>query len=31
MAQDIFLKLTGLAGESQDASHKDEIEVMSWE
>ncbi len=31
MAQDIFLNLTGIAGESQDASHKDEIEVMSWE
>ncbi|MBO9649387.1 MAG: type VI secretion system tube protein Hcp [Variovorax sp.] len=31
MAQDIFLKLTGIAGESQDASHKDEIEVIRWD
>ena len=31
MAQDIFLKLTGISGESQDASHKDEIEVIRWD
>lgn len=31
MAQDIFLKLTGIAGESQGASHKDEIEVIRWD
>jgi type VI secretion system secreted protein Hcp len=31
MAQDIFLKLAGIAGESQDSKHKDEIEVLSWE
>ncbi len=30
MAQDIFLKLDGVDGESQDGSHKDEIEVLSW-
>jgi type VI secretion system secreted protein Hcp len=31
MSQDIFLKLTGITGESQDASHKDEIEILDWE
>jgi type VI secretion system secreted protein Hcp len=31
MTQDIFLKLTGISGEAQDASHKDEIEVIRWE
>ena len=31
MAQDIFLKLTGINGESQDATHKHEIEVLDWE
>jgi type VI secretion system secreted protein Hcp len=30
MAHDIFLKLDGIKGESQDATHKDEIEVISW-
>jgi type VI secretion system secreted protein Hcp len=30
MAQDIFLKLNGIDGESQDASHKNEIEVLDW-
>ncbi|MDE2119116.1 MAG: type VI secretion system tube protein Hcp [Betaproteobacteria bacterium] len=30
MAQDIFLKLEGVNGESQDADHKDEIELLSW-
>ena len=30
MAQDIFLKLDGVDGESQDGSHKDEIELLSW-
>jgi type VI secretion system secreted protein Hcp len=30
MAQDIFLKLTGIEGESPDAMHKNEIEVLSW-
>ena len=30
MAQDIFLKLTGISGEAQDASHKNEIEVIRW-
>lgn len=31
MAQDIFLKLTGITGESQDDQHKDEIEVLRWD
>ena len=30
MAQDIFLKINGIDGESEDATHKDEIEVLSW-
>jgi type VI secretion system secreted protein Hcp len=30
MAQDIFLKIQGIDGESQDASHKNEIEVLGW-
>jgi len=30
MAQDIFLKLAGIDGESQDGSHKNEIDVRSW-
>jgi type VI secretion system secreted protein Hcp len=30
MAQDIFLKLNGIDGESPDATHKNEIEVLSW-
>jgi type VI secretion system secreted protein Hcp len=28
MAQDIFLKINGIDGESQDSSHKNEIEVL---
>ncbi|MDM0031473.1 type VI secretion system tube protein Hcp [Variovorax sp. J22P271] len=31
MSQDIFMKLTGINGESQDATHKHEIEVLDWE
>ncbi|CAM3208540.1 Hcp family type VI secretion system effector [Cupriavidus taiwanensis] len=31
MAQDIFLKINGIDGESQDASHKNEIEVLAWD
>lgn len=31
MAQDIFLKLTGIRGESRDASHPDEIDVLAWD
>lgn len=31
MAQDIFLKIAGIDGESQDAAHKNEIDVGSWE
>lgn len=30
MAQDIFLKINGIDGESADASHKNEIEVLQW-
>ncbi|MGA7777845.1 MAG: type VI secretion system tube protein Hcp [Paraburkholderia sp.] len=30
MTQDIFIKINGIDGESQDASHKSEIEVFSW-
>jgi type VI secretion system secreted protein Hcp len=30
MAVDYFLKLDGIQGESQDATHKDEIQIMSW-
>ena len=29
-SSDIFLKLTGVKGESTDSKHKDEIEVLSW-
>ncbi|RQV75046.1 Hcp family type VI secretion system effector [Burkholderia anthina] len=31
MAQDIFLKLAGIAGESLDADHSNEIEVLTWD
>lgn len=30
MATDFFLKLDGIKGESQDKTHKDEIDVLSW-
>lgn len=30
MAQDIFLSISGIDGESQDASHKNEIDLSSW-
>lgn len=30
MAVDMFLKIDGVKGESSDAKHKDEIEVLSW-
>ncbi len=30
MAADLFLKIEGIEGESQDAKHKKEIELMSW-
>jgi len=30
MASDIFIKLGDIKGESTDASHKDEIEVLAW-
>lgn len=29
-ASDMFLKLSGIKGESQDEKHKDEIDVLSW-
>ena len=31
MAQDIFLKINGIDGESMDAAHKNEIEVLQWD
>ncbi|MBC8838373.1 type VI secretion system tube protein Hcp, partial [Escherichia coli] len=31
MAQDIFLKLTGIRGESRDAFHPDEMDVLAWD
>ncbi len=30
MSQDIFLKIDGIDGESEDSAHKNEIEVSSW-
>ncbi|MBW7984865.1 Hcp family type VI secretion system effector [Enterobacillus tribolii] len=30
MAQDMFIKIDGIEGESLDAIHKNEIEVLSW-
>lgn len=30
MAQDMFIKIDGIEGESLDASHKNEIEVLNW-
>lgn len=30
MAVDYFLKVDGIDGESQDANHKNEIQIMSW-
>jgi type VI secretion system secreted protein Hcp len=30
MAADMFLKLAGIAGESQDAQHKGEIDILGW-
>lgn len=30
MTADMFLKIDDIKGESQDAKHKDEIEVLSW-
>jgi len=29
-ASDMFLKLSGVKGESQDSKHRDEIEILSW-
>ncbi|MFM0740602.1 type VI secretion system tube protein Hcp [Paraburkholderia xenovorans] len=28
--QDIFIKINGIAGESRDANHQEEIDVLSW-
>ncbi|WP_449567301.1 Hcp family type VI secretion system effector [Lelliottia nimipressuralis] len=30
MAQDMFIKIEGIEGESPDAIHKNEIQVLSW-
>lgn len=30
MAQDMFIKIDGIEGESLDATHKNEIEVLNW-
>ena len=30
MAQDIFLKIEGIEGESSDSNHANEIDVLSW-
>ncbi len=30
MALNTFIKIDGIKGESQDAKHKDEIDVLSW-
>jgi type VI secretion system secreted protein Hcp len=30
MAVDMFLKIDGIKGESHDAAHKDEIDVLAW-
>ena len=30
MAQDMFLKLTGIKGESEDKAHKEEIDVLAY-
>jgi len=30
MAQDIFIKIQGIEGESQDATHLNEIDVIDW-
>lgn len=30
MAMDVFLKIEGVKGESQDKTHKDEIDILNW-
>jgi type VI secretion system secreted protein Hcp len=30
MSNDVFIKIDGIAGESQDAAHPDEIQVANW-
>ncbi len=31
MSQDIFIKMTGIEGESLDSAHKNEVDVLSWQ
>lgn len=31
MAQDMFIKIDGIEGESLDATHKNEIQVLNWD
>lgn len=31
MAQDIFIKIEGITGESQDVTHKGDIDVLGWD
>lgn len=31
MAQDIFIKIEGIEGESRDFSHKGEIDLLRWD
>ncbi|PVZ81808.1 type VI secretion system tube protein Hcp [Serratia sp. S1B] len=31
MAQDMFIKIEGIDGESPDSAHKNEIQVLSWD
>ncbi len=30
MSQDMFIKIDGIEGESLDANHKNEIQVLAW-
>ncbi|MBK1640378.1 hypothetical protein CKO12_00460 [Chromatium okenii] len=30
MAVDMFIKITGITGEAQDKTHKNEIDVLAW-
>ena len=30
MTQDVFIKINGIDGESQDAAHLNEIDVIGW-
>jgi type VI secretion system secreted protein Hcp len=31
MSDDMFIKISGIEGESQDEQHKNEIDVTSWD